>query len=640
MSTLLPLDYYNRHNPAKQYSEHLFRAGTGLQSAELNEVQHNLFGRLRGLADNLFKDGSILQGVSPVLEENGTLRLFESTLYIWGAAWVVPPAVITVPMSGEVIVGAIYKQTVITELEDPELRDPATGTRNYDEPGAARLKVEVVWGLSTDDIEGDFFPVHTVKDGSLLQNSPPPELDSVLQLVARYDRNSNGHYVIDGLTTRYLGEESGAQVFSVSEGECHVDGFEVNKVTATRLAIPLEPDVDTIIGEPHTFNNSGDGTATITMNKGPIAAVQAVRVTKRTTTTITHGAFTGVTDPLPDESILQIVTVSQGATNYTQGTSWLFTGDELDWSPGGTEPAPGSTYQVTYDHIVTIAPLEVTATTVKIGTALSGTVAYFDYTWKLPRIDRVVVDRRGVLSLVKGQPSKYNPKPADVPRELLPLALVVQNWSTAPTVKNNGVKVTPMSELEAMKNDIASLYDLVAQEQLKNNANASSPSAKKGIFVDPFFDDDMRDQGVAQTAAIVNGELMLAIDVQVGDVSAAMARAETLAVTYEVILAQTKGTGEMKINPYMAFDPVPAKVTLTQPVDYFTEVNTVWKSPVTQTMWVFANPSTTTDVQEVSRSVAEGEFLRQQTIAVRVEGFGPNEVVSSITFDGINVTPA
>ena len=68
-----------------------------------------------------------------------------------------------------------------------------------------------------------------------------------------------------------------------------------------------------------------------------------------------------------------------------------------------------------------------------------------------------------------------------------------------------------MNDLEAMKKSINDLYALVAEERLRSDASLREPTAKKGVFVDPFFDDDMRDLGIAQTAAIVNKELTLPI---------------------------------------------------------------------------------------------------------------------------------
>lgn len=56
-----------------------------------------------------------------------------------------------------------------------------------------------------------------------------------------------------------------------------------------------------------------------------------------------------------------------------------------------------------------------------------------------------------------------------------------------------------ITRLEKMLIDV---YDLVAQERLKNDISSREVAARKlGLFVDPFIDDDLRDQGIAQTAA-------------------------------------------------------------------------------------------------------------------------------------------
>ncbi|MBE6447188.1 MAG: DUF4815 domain-containing protein [Alphaproteobacteria bacterium] len=40
---------------------------------------------------------------------------------------------------------------------------------------------------------------------------------------------------------------------------------------------------------------------------------------------------------------------------------------------------------------------------------------------------------------------------------------------------------------------------------------------KKGIFVDPFYDGDTRDQGIEQTGAIIDNKLVLPITSEVSD---------------------------------------------------------------------------------------------------------------------------
>ncbi len=48
----MPLErYYNLYDPSKHYTELLFRAGDGLQSRELNEIQTTLKAQLKGVGD-------------------------------------------------------------------------------------------------------------------------------------------------------------------------------------------------------------------------------------------------------------------------------------------------------------------------------------------------------------------------------------------------------------------------------------------------------------------------------------------------------------------------------------------------------------------------------------------------------------
>ena len=110
-------------------------------------------------------------------------------------------------------------------------------------------------------------------------------------------------------------------------------------------------------------------------------------------------------------------------------------------------------------------------------------------------------------------------------------------------------------------------------------------------------------------------------------------------------------TGEMKINPYLAFAVMPGKATLTPAVDRWTVTNTTWTSPVTKefyrTIYAPTHPqhgstvtssSSSTETAGVSSSAID--YLRQISIAFTCEGFGSGEKLSRVTFDGIAITPA
>jgi hypothetical protein len=167
-----------------------------------------------------------------------------------------------------------------------------------------------------------------------------------------------------------------------------------------------------------------------------------------------------------------------------------------------------------------------------------------------------------------------------------------------------------------------------------NDANASDPSTKKGIFVDPFFDDDMRDQGIEQTGAIVDQCLMLPIRAEVHDLAKDQ-KVYMLPYDLEPVISQELQSGSMKVNPYMAFDPIPADVNVTLNIDHWTEVETQWLSAVTQYVSRGYSSSVNSLVSSTSKNA---EFMRQLTQRIRIEGLKPGEVISEIKFDGTGVT--
>lgn len=663
-------NYYNRFNPAKYYDSTLFLSGRGLQSAELNEIQNYAKHNLKSIGDAIFGDGDVVEGTAIVVNpDTGETTVEAGKLYLRGAIREVSYASFTIPISGSVRVGLYYTEATITELEDSELRDPAVGTRNYQEPGAARLQINLAWGFEAEGItakeEGDFYPVYLIKNGVLILQSPPPQLDAVTAGLARYDRESNGSYIVSGLGIRYLetDSETNEQVFVVSEGKAHVNGYEIELTHSLRLRYPEEPDIAIIESEPHIFQGDENGVMRLEVNHTPIASIDTIDVTRETTVTVTHGSFTGSTDPLPDETVLEIVLVTQGATSFEFSTDYQLTGGDIDWSPAGNEPAPGSSYDVTYRYREQIAPINADDASFEVHNVVDNTLVLVDYSWKMPRFDLLMMNQQGHIQRMKGIGHPWKPSIPNAPQGQLVLGYIEQTWQEEPKAFNSAVHAIPMQEIESMREAIADLYDLVAQERLRNDANASDPSTKLGVFVDPFLDDDMRDQGITQTAAIVDGALTLPISAAIAD-TAKVATSYMLPYILEPLLEQPLRTGEMKVNPYQAFAPVPAKVTLNLAVDRWTEVNTTWSSPITRRFSRVSSPlirrqvigrgrltreiaSTNTvslgieqtQSTELLSSTSEASaFMREVTQEFTVEGFQPGEELTMM-FDGIEIEP-
>lgn len=655
MTLTLPSDYYNRFDPADRYDELLFRAQKGLQNSELNEIQSTVIDRLRRIADAVFRDGAVISGTPPTINTTtGQASCPLSLIYLRGAVREVPARTFTIPTTGLVRIGVYLLEEVVTELQDPSLRDPATQTVNYDEPGAARLRVTTTWGREGDGSTGVFYSVYTIIDGALLNQGGGSSSDAFSEALARYDRESNGNYIVSGLSVTALGLAAGVNPFSVREGVGNIFGYKVDKATSTRLSYAEDPDLELVDAEPDVFTGSTGGSATIQLNRTPLDAVVEVVIVREKTVTITRGGFSGGQDTLPDVSVLSIISIEQHPTIYQSPRDYFLNGDKVDWSPtggGAIEPAPGSTYSITYRYLGNVTPdsVNLQAGTMVITGAVNGSLVLTDYRWKLPRVDRVCLDRDGNFARVKGVSSRFNVLPPAVPSNLLSLATIRHQWGLTPVVENDGIRAIPFNQLEQMRSLILDLFDLVSLEQLRNDISSREPSSKRGVFVDPFLDDDMRDQGLAQDAAIVGGTLQLPIAPTVYDAVSNNLQDQLLPYTEEVILSQTRRTGSSAINPYATFDPIPAAVTIYPSVDRFTVINTSWTSPVTEQVLIrLGNADRFAVVSETSSARTEllgefqqaAQFLRQITIYFSIAGFDPGETLVYASFDGINVTPA
>lgn len=642
-------EHYDRFDPAKNYDRHLFRPDRILQSAEFNELQSAEHQRLKGIADVLLKDGDIIRDAGIVIDlPTGNVTLEGGAIYLDGAVRGIAPAQLTISMEGTVTIGAFMLSEVITAQEDPALLNPAAGTRGYNEPGADRLRVVPTWGLEGSRSDAEFFPVYTVVDGNVRQKTAPPNLDVVAQAIASYDRDSTeGCYAIAGLDVELLGSNStDQQTYLVAAGRARVNGHAVELSTSRRVTYDAAPDTRLISSEPHLITT--DGLQRINVNRPAIAELVTLQVTRETTVDITHGAYVGAVDALPFASVISISEVKQGATTYDQGADWTLVGGSIDWSPSGAEPATGSTYSVTLRYIDTPAPIAPDERGFGIEGAVVNSLALVTYKCKLPRLDRLCLDDGGGMVWIRGTSSISNPVAPPVPGNLLPIATINQTWLAATrAIAADGPRMMPMRQLSRLQQQLDYITNLVAEQRLLSDANVRDQGIRRGVFVDPFTSDAMRDLGIEQTAAIVDGELCLPL-INVRPLNADSADHVRCRSVRQVEVAQLSRTGSMKINPYGAQLPMPAQASLVPAVDRWTETATLSASPITERIQssLAANPWYASTGKEISTTVTKSTTsteaiwtLREIDVAFTLRGFGAGERLVLVNFDGIDVTP-
>jgi hypothetical protein len=666
-------DHPSRFKQDKGYQGVLFAGDRFGHSYDFNDMQSIAASRIKSVADIWVKDGGVVDGATvnltrmpplaagvtaPVMPDNliytpdfVVVQAAAGRVYAQGMVHDVPARTFIISGTRTIKVGICVSHSVVDYTTDTDLKGQVVGTRAYGQPGADRQKVEAAWTWdgAVPACDGAFFGVYTIVDGDLLTVAPP--LDPLDDRIARYDREANGHYIVSGWFVTPLGYNAvdKAQRYSIGEGVINVWGYKRERKVSLRLNIPENPETNHVPTEPHIIPVGQTG-ATIFTNHGPVVKFRNVTILRQKTVSLTHGAYAGIADPLPDTSIAALINVVQGSKIYVQGTDFIQTGDSVDWRAIGTdEPAPGSTYQVTYHYFDQIIPADAdwTPSSVTVTNAVPGSTVLLNYDWSLPRIDIIAVDRDGVAHYIIGQSSLYAPIPPSTPLDMLAIAYVTNRWGQLPDVKNVGTRAVHNTMLELHSSMIGDLYDLVAQERLKRDMDSKQRTSKRGVFVDPFLDDDMRDQGLPQTAAIFGSTLRLPIAVKV-DMRTIQRRPSMLRWTEEMAINQPLFSSSMKVNPYQSFAPLPASVHLDPAMDTWVEFNSTWASSITRdvvtvqgTGWASSTTKTgsSVDVETLRNETTEARTIRVLDVLFDIEGFGAGEILASVTFDSVPVTP-
>lgn len=84
--------------------------------------------------------------------------------------------------------------------------------------------------------------------------------------------------------------------------------------------------------------------------------------------------LSGSTDPLFNSTVYEVLSIKNlaGTVEYEENTSWVLSGNSIDWSPGGAEPLLGVDYKVIYRYSET----DITSLINEIGRRKASQVAY------------------------------------------------------------------------------------------------------------------------------------------------------------------------------------------------------------------------------------------------------------------------
>lgn len=645
--------YYNRFNPLDNWFELLPIAGRRLQSAEIAEIQAMSIYRDRRLGDVLFGTGHIIDGCQISVDDAKTQAdITKGSVYYDGMIYDIAGDSVVITGAGQEVIGLKVTYQVVTHETVPALKDPAIGLANYGMPGMDRRVASLDWVVN----DPAAFPVFRLQDGVVVMAAVPPELEGITPILARRTYDTSGNFLVSGMDA-FVEALDTDNVNRVNEaGKAYVLGLEITKLIPVKSSVPKAKTTRAVTNETKTYLT---GTDEYALNSTPVKQINTLTATVEITENITRGNIPGTADLLPHVPVVSIVSVSQGETTFTPTTDYLLDGNSVDWSPGGTEPAGGSTYSVTYRYTKTMVAdtdydlNENKARFLAGDRPVNGTTFQVSYDFYLGRRDVFYLDSEGNINETQGQPS-VSPTVPPTPPNVLALGEIYfpPNGDAADIVVTNyKPKRLTMLELRAMLNRQERSEYNAAIDELDREAQTSDPSiARKGIMTDNFTNFEKADIYHAAFDAMIdpdNNELILPANSEehelvvdaVNTTAVLKGRLYMLPYTEEVVLEQSQATECMNINPYAVFDPI-GVITLDPSEDVWVEtvtVNTV--VTLVQRWWRWWWWRRGWQEQTTTKVLLDDEvqYIRERTVTVRGEGFTPNADNIQATFDGTAV---
>ena len=393
MADLTGYPYFNRYKPESNYKLVLPYVGGTIQPRDIIEAQATAQDQITRLGSSLYPNGKILEGCQVSVSTSKTrVTISAGKVYLDGWVESFPDSVITITGVGIEVIGLVKTEEIITDAEDPNLRNPATNFDKYDPAGSYRLKSTWSWALLNDEIQGvavSIIGVFTLNNGEVIsgktEDTSSALLNQILSILASRDYRQSGNYIIEGLKLSLISHPEfplDKKQVVVSSGTARILGNDVVMSLDWKGDLPVSRETNFIPNEVWNYSKYNPSTkfgGQKLLGNRPVASVSSVIASVLQvdgygeSPRITRGTISGGSDQLSKTSVVQILAVNQGGTwdpateSFVGGTtfppsSYIQDGNKISWAPLGPEPAVGSTYSVAYIYRASLVKQIVVAT--------------------------------------------------------------------------------------------------------------------------------------------------------------------------------------------------------------------------------------------------------------------------------------
>lgn len=637
--------YQDTFDASKNYHSILHRPGCILQNSELNEMQSMIKDHIKQIGDSILNNGDIIEGCQLIIQDNSisnnaTVKVATLTagrVYLDGFVYKIPEQELIIKGVGTEKVGIKVNQEVITEFDDNDLYDPASGFANYKQAGAHRLKetAEIV----LDDENASV--LYTIVNGEIANTNATTGttiIDSINTTLARRTFEESGNYRLNGLKLVNKGTYDDDTIYATMEsGKAYIRGYEVTKQSNTPIPIRRPTDTRHISQEQKTFNTatniSGIGNA-YKLNNYPVTELNEVHAIVQMSWQMTRGSKANGSDLIQINENATVVSIQSisGYTKSSNGSSssgdYFLDGSYINWgnsSATAKEPAAGASYtavlwvnvkltkDVNYELITDATSASsylkilnngIVSVSNGISTVsasmVSGQPLNYAYDYNLYRRDLLTMDYTGTVYVTEGQPNDLNnvESPMCYNDELLILgSILVRPESNELGIINNDNTRLTMDDLHRLADRIATLEYNQALSDLDNEAMLGEDTTTlKGVLTDGFVSLSKSNLDYTNSTGTITYNASIDLDTQELTLSSndTVFELEPMDITtvsplpsYKaygslitadgeetVIAEQPYATGAYTVNSYAVFPSSPV-VSVSPSVDNWVEKNTI-----------------------------------------------------------------
>lgn len=578
--------YYDDFDPEKEFLQVLAVPGRALQAREFTQAQSILRHSIKRLSETLMRDGNIVTGMDFRVDENNVLTVEEGLVYIQGMIHKFSEQSIQLSGEGEELVGVVLEETIITSTDDKSLRDQAPGFVNYENPGADRLKGVVK--LTLDDESSPV--VYRFVNGEIVKTTTTVQRDVMNDTLAKRTYDESGNYRVNGFE---LYTDEGTEddiILTIDPGKAYVLGYEVSKVTPTRVSLEKSRETRTINNESKFYRSN---TYRYPINNNPVQKINRVNGEVRITREqVVRGTQIGGTDYLAKTSVAIVDRVWQENADgsvvkeFVEGEDYqLINAQGISWQPLGEEPSIGQSYYVTYRYnkvmientdyrLVFEGQNENRQYYIEFLTGsndrpVADSQFYVDYNFFLARKDLVTLNQDGDITVIKGQSEipRLVTTPTNNDPSTLRLGTVFISADSGSSIPNSfSVTRLDMSDLQGLVRRINDIeYNQAVTALDKEALETEQASELRGVFSDGFYNTSKADLyhsdfGVA--FSLEDGQIRLPTvsttvaqpDLQGNSKVKKWGRVVSSPMKEEVAIKQLQSTGGISMNPYAMFN--------------------------------------------------------------------------------------